>query len=322
MSTEWLKDVGPSTELRKWFGHDPQKWDTFRRRYARELDTRREAWQPIVSAARRGRVTLIYSSHDTVHNNAVALQQYLRSKMRSRPLRRPTAVRDADRVDDARTDSAAILRSTRTAVPPRPYGMGVATSPAEYGRPLGRRHLPSHRGSESTRHGDRRSAEGVPAAPRLVVTVTPAPRSEADERRLRKLLDRLLGLRIDLSAWYRTANRDPRLRRLAARFRGVKPPRFPTIFEALVNAFACQQFSLEAGLTSLTGSQRRAARRLKHGECRSRLSCARTDDPDAAGRIARDRFQRAESARALLDLAGAIARRNWTSSRWQGNLMT
>jgi uncharacterized protein YeaO (DUF488 family) len=80
----WLKEAGPSTELRKWFGHDPQKWDTFRRRYARELDSRKDAWQPIVSAARRGHVTLVYSSRDTAHNNAVALQQYLRSKMRRR----------------------------------------------------------------------------------------------------------------------------------------------------------------------------------------------------------------------------------------------
>jgi len=79
---EWLKEAGPSTELRKWFGHDPQRWDTFRRRYARELDSREDAWWPIVSAARRGHVTLVYSSRDTEHNNAVALQQYLRSKMR------------------------------------------------------------------------------------------------------------------------------------------------------------------------------------------------------------------------------------------------
>jgi uncharacterized protein YeaO (DUF488 family) len=78
---QWLKEAGPSTELRKWFDHDPQKWDTFRRRYATELDSRKDAWQPIVTAARRGRVTLVYSSHDTEHNNAVALQQYLRSKM-------------------------------------------------------------------------------------------------------------------------------------------------------------------------------------------------------------------------------------------------
>ena len=80
----WLREVGPSTALRKWFSHDPDKWREFRRRYFRELDSRPEAWQPITSAARRGTVTLVYSSHDTEHNNAVALLQYLRSKMRRR----------------------------------------------------------------------------------------------------------------------------------------------------------------------------------------------------------------------------------------------
>lgn len=78
----WLKEVGPSTELRKWFGHDPDKWGEFRRRYFRELDSRPTAWQPIVSAGRHRRVTLIYSSHDTQHNNAVALQEYLRKQSR------------------------------------------------------------------------------------------------------------------------------------------------------------------------------------------------------------------------------------------------
>jgi len=76
----WLKEVAPSTDLRKWFGHDPAKWPQFRERYFRELDERPEAWQPIVSNARRGLVTLIYSSHDTVHNNAVALHEYLRAR--------------------------------------------------------------------------------------------------------------------------------------------------------------------------------------------------------------------------------------------------
>ena len=78
----WLKEVGPSTELRKWFSHDPDKWSEFRRRYFRELDSRPEAWQPIVSAARRGTVTLVYSSHDTHHNNAVALQRYVQTQSR------------------------------------------------------------------------------------------------------------------------------------------------------------------------------------------------------------------------------------------------
>ena len=81
----WLKEAGPSTELRKWFSHDPVKWTEFRRRYFRELDSRPEAWHPIVSAARRGTVTLVYSSHDTQHNNAVALQEYVQTKSRRSP---------------------------------------------------------------------------------------------------------------------------------------------------------------------------------------------------------------------------------------------
>jgi uncharacterized protein YeaO (DUF488 family) len=90
----WLKEVAPSTELRRWFSHDPDKWSEFRRRYFGELDSRPEAWQPIASAARRGRVTLVYSSHDKEHNNAVALQQYLRAKPRP-----ATSTRAAVRLD-------------------------------------------------------------------------------------------------------------------------------------------------------------------------------------------------------------------------------
>jgi uncharacterized protein YeaO (DUF488 family) len=81
----WLKDAGPSTEVRKWFDHDPDKWDEFRKRYRRELDLRPNSWEPIVSAARRGPVTLVYSSHDAVHNNAVALRDYLEAKMHRSP---------------------------------------------------------------------------------------------------------------------------------------------------------------------------------------------------------------------------------------------
>jgi len=84
----WLKDVGPSTELRKWFGHDPEKWSLFRTRYFRELDSRPESWRPIVAAARGSTVTLVYSSHDEEHNNAVALREYLRAKAAGRVLRR------------------------------------------------------------------------------------------------------------------------------------------------------------------------------------------------------------------------------------------
>ena len=79
----WLKEVAPSTELRKWFGHDPERWPEFRRRYFAELDKRPDAWRTIVDAASRGRVTLIYSSQDEEHNNAVALRDYLKSKIKN-----------------------------------------------------------------------------------------------------------------------------------------------------------------------------------------------------------------------------------------------
>ena len=93
----WLKDVGPTTALRKWFSHDPAKWPQFRARYFRELDSRPESWQPIVSAAKRRRVTLVYSSHDEEHNNAVALKDYLQAKARNRrPSRKPVAQRSDD----------------------------------------------------------------------------------------------------------------------------------------------------------------------------------------------------------------------------------
>jgi uncharacterized protein YeaO (DUF488 family) len=84
----WIRDVAPTTELRKWFGHDPAKWRQFRTRYFRELNSRPDSWRSIVSLARRGTVTLVYSSHDEEHNNAVALREYLQLKTkRARPRR-------------------------------------------------------------------------------------------------------------------------------------------------------------------------------------------------------------------------------------------
>jgi uncharacterized protein YeaO (DUF488 family) len=80
----WLKDVAPSSELRKWFQHDPTKWDEFRRRYFRELDKHADAWQKLLARARRGRVTLVYSAHDTEHNNAVALKEFLDRRIRGK----------------------------------------------------------------------------------------------------------------------------------------------------------------------------------------------------------------------------------------------
>jgi uncharacterized protein YeaO (DUF488 family) len=95
----WLKEVGPSTELRQWFNHDPLKWAQFRTRYFRELDSRPESWQPILTAARAGMVTLVYSSHDEEHNNAVALEEYLQAKRRRPSPRRRSAIASPSRAD-------------------------------------------------------------------------------------------------------------------------------------------------------------------------------------------------------------------------------
>jgi uncharacterized protein YeaO (DUF488 family) len=80
----WLKDAAPSTELRRWFDHDPKKWLEFKRRYAAELEAHPDAWKPILTKARRGRVTLLYSAHDVEHNNAVVLRDFLSRKLESK----------------------------------------------------------------------------------------------------------------------------------------------------------------------------------------------------------------------------------------------
>ncbi len=80
--TAWLKDVAPSADLRNWFGHDPLKWSEFQKRYQAELKSRAEAWNPILQAAQQGDVTLLYSAHDSEHNNALALKKFLEKKIR------------------------------------------------------------------------------------------------------------------------------------------------------------------------------------------------------------------------------------------------
>lgn len=74
---EWQKELGPSTELRKWFGHDVDRWAEFRRRYRAELEGAADLWQPIVVRARDQTVTLLFGAHDAEHNQAVVLQEFL-----------------------------------------------------------------------------------------------------------------------------------------------------------------------------------------------------------------------------------------------------
>lgn len=98
----WAKDAAPSVALRKWFGHDPARWEAFRRRYFAELEERPEAIAGLLQAARTGVVTFVYSAHDPVHNNAAALKEYLEARARRR-----TAPAGAPRVAQTGTGAAA-----------------------------------------------------------------------------------------------------------------------------------------------------------------------------------------------------------------------
>ena len=73
----WVKEIAPSTTLRKWFGHDPARWPEFRRRYAAELREHADELASLRNQARRGPITLIYSAHDEAHNDAVVLRSIL-----------------------------------------------------------------------------------------------------------------------------------------------------------------------------------------------------------------------------------------------------
>jgi uncharacterized protein YeaO (DUF488 family) len=84
----WLRDIAPSTELRQWFSHDPAKWPEFQRRYRRELDVCGDACRPLLDAARRGPVTLLYSARDTERNSAILLKAFLETRMATGTARR------------------------------------------------------------------------------------------------------------------------------------------------------------------------------------------------------------------------------------------
>lgn len=73
----WLKEIAPSNELRKWFGHDPKKWDGFKSRYFQELDNLSDAVGQLISLAKEGPITLVFGARDENMNNAAALKEYI-----------------------------------------------------------------------------------------------------------------------------------------------------------------------------------------------------------------------------------------------------
>jgi uncharacterized protein YeaO (DUF488 family) len=83
----WAKEIAPSTALRKWFGHDPVRWQEFRKRYAVEVRGHPEQLNELRADARRGPITLVYSAHDEVHNDAVALRDILLGRQMKRKSR-------------------------------------------------------------------------------------------------------------------------------------------------------------------------------------------------------------------------------------------
>lgn len=76
----WDREIAPSTELRKWFGHDPARWQEFCRRYAKEVDQHAEELGKLRGMARQGPITLVFSAHDEIHNNAVVLRDLILSR--------------------------------------------------------------------------------------------------------------------------------------------------------------------------------------------------------------------------------------------------
>jgi len=77
----WAKDLAPSTELRKWYGHDPGKWPEFRKRYRKELDENPEAVAELMARLSRAGVTLVFGSKETEWNNAAVLKEYLEERL-------------------------------------------------------------------------------------------------------------------------------------------------------------------------------------------------------------------------------------------------
>jgi uncharacterized protein YeaO (DUF488 family) len=82
---EWIKEIAPSSELRTWFGHDPRRWDEFRKRYRSELAEHSETLKDLRRRAREGPITLVYSARDEIHNDAVVLRNVILGRAEKEP---------------------------------------------------------------------------------------------------------------------------------------------------------------------------------------------------------------------------------------------
>ena len=97
----WLKDVAPSTELRKWFGHDPGKWETFQVRYREELSEKKDALTLLKRQGKERTVTLVYGARDEEHNAALVLKQVVEGRRAGARSRKPGNTREASGLERA-----------------------------------------------------------------------------------------------------------------------------------------------------------------------------------------------------------------------------
>lgn len=81
----WLKEIGPSNELRKWFGHDPDKWSEFKDKFFQELDKKKDLTDQVAAKAKEGDVILLFGAKNEEYNNAVALKEYIDTRMKTHP---------------------------------------------------------------------------------------------------------------------------------------------------------------------------------------------------------------------------------------------
>lgn len=76
----WIKEISPTTDLRKWFGHEEGKWDEFKKRYTQELQKNHDLIEQLIQELKSGKVTLVYGAKDIEHNDAIVLKEYLEQK--------------------------------------------------------------------------------------------------------------------------------------------------------------------------------------------------------------------------------------------------
>lgn len=150
---------------------------------------------------------------------------------------------------------------------------------------------------------------GTRTSPRIRVIATGSRLARSEIRVVSALVERMLGTRVDLTRFYRLAARQPELGGLVRRFRGLKPPRFPTVFESLLNAFACQQLSLALGVLLLNRLAESYGVAVEHSDRRiyafPRPEDLSTQQPETLGRLG---FSR-QKARAIVELSRAVRER-------------